>query len=65
AEYAAAYAALKAGDLSTYAADMIKVGDLLQQLNTLTAGAKTTPSATPSSSPSSSPSPSPSASASP
>src|SRR5487761_1190994 len=62
-EYAAAYAALKAGDLSTYAAEMIQVGNLLQQLHTLTAGAKATTSPTPS--PSASPSPSPSASASP
>jgi uncharacterized membrane protein (UPF0182 family) len=56
--YAAAYTALKAGDLSTYAADMTQVGKLLQQLKTLTAGAvvKPTPGATPT------PSPSPSAS---
>jgi len=54
-EYAAAYAALKAGDLSTYAADMIQVGKLLQQLKNLTAGAKGTPGTTPSPSPSPSP----------
>jgi len=51
-EYAAAYAALKAGDLSTYAADMIQVGKLLQQLKDLTAGAKASPGTTPSPSPS-------------
>ena len=54
-EYAAAYAALRAGDLSTYAADMIQVGKLLQQLKNLTAGAKGTPGTTPSPSPSPSP----------
>jgi uncharacterized membrane protein (UPF0182 family) len=54
-EYAAAYAALKAGDLSTYAADMVQVGKLLEQLKTLTAGAKGTPGTTPSPSPSPSP----------
>jgi uncharacterized membrane protein (UPF0182 family) len=51
-EYAAAYAALKAGDLSTYAADMIQVGKLLQQLKDLTAGTKPSPGTTPSPSPS-------------
>jgi uncharacterized membrane protein (UPF0182 family) len=59
AEYAAAYAALKSGDLTTYAADMVQVGKLLQQLQTLTgsAAAKTTPSPNPtaSASPSASP----------
>jgi uncharacterized membrane protein (UPF0182 family) len=55
--YAAAYTALKAGDLSTYAADMTQVGKLLQQLKTLTAGAKATPGVTPTPSPSVSPSP--------
>ncbi|MEP6751385.1 MAG: UPF0182 family protein [Candidatus Dormiibacterota bacterium] len=54
-EYAAAYAALRAGDLSTYAADMVQVGKLLQQLKNLTAGAKGTPGTTPSPSPSPSP----------
>ena len=53
--YAAAYTALKAGDLSTYAADMVQVGKLLTQLNDLTAGAKAAPGATPSPSPSPSP----------
>jgi len=56
-EYAAAYTALKAGDLSTYAADMIQVGKLLQQLKDLTAGAKATPGPTPSPSPLPTPSP--------
>ena len=58
-EYAAAYTALKAGDLSTYAADMTQVGKLLQQLKDLTAGAKATPGVTPTPSPSPSASPSP------
>jgi uncharacterized protein len=57
--YAAAYTALKAGDLSTYAADMTKVGQLLQQLKTLTAGANATPGATPTPTPRPSPSASP------
>ena len=59
AEYAAAYAALKSGDLTTYASDMIQVGKLLQQLQALTGTAqtKTTPSPTPGSSPSPSASP--------
>jgi hypothetical protein len=60
--YAAAYTALKAGDLSTYAADMTQVGQLLQQLKNLTAGAKTTPGATPSPGVTTTPSPSPSSS---
>jgi len=55
--YAAAYTALKSGDLSTYASEMAQVGKLLNQLKTLTAGAKVTPSPTPTSSPSPSPSP--------
>jgi uncharacterized membrane protein (UPF0182 family) len=58
-EYAAAYAALKAGDLSTYASDMIQVGNLLNQLKTLTEGTKATPSPTPTTTPSPSPSASP------
>jgi uncharacterized membrane protein (UPF0182 family) len=57
--YAAAYAALKSGDLTTYASEMVKVGDILKQLQTLTASAKATPSPTPRASPSPSPSPSP------
>jgi hypothetical protein len=55
--YAAAYTALKSGDLSTYASEMAQVGKLLTQLKTLTAGAKGTPTPTPSASPSPSPSP--------
>jgi uncharacterized protein len=53
--YAAAYAALKSGDLTTYASEMVQVGKLLDQLKTLTAGAKATPSPTPKASPSPSP----------
>ena len=53
--YAAAYAALKSGDLSTYASEMTQVGKLLDQLKTLTAGAKGTPTPTPRTSPSPSP----------
>jgi uncharacterized membrane protein (UPF0182 family) len=53
--YAAAYKALKSGDLSTYASEMTQVGKLLDQLKTLTAGAKVTPSPTPRASPSPSP----------
>ena len=53
--YAAAYAALKSGDLTTYASEMVQVGKLLDQLKTLTAAAKVTPSPTPKSSPSPSP----------
>ena len=65
-EYAAAYTALRAGDLTTYAADMVQVGNLLQQLTTLTGStSKTTPSPTPKVSPSPSASVSPSPSASP
>lgn len=45
--YAAAYAALKAGDLTTFASEMTQVGTILQQLQTLTGSAKTTPSASP------------------
>jgi uncharacterized membrane protein (UPF0182 family) len=57
--YAAAYTALKSGDLSTYASEMAQVGKLLNQLKALTAGTvpKPTPGATPTPSPSSSPSP--------
>ncbi|TMC72162.1 MAG: UPF0182 family protein [Chloroflexi bacterium] len=50
--YAAAYAALKSGDLTTYASEMVKVGDILKQLQTLTATAKATPSPSPKASPS-------------
>jgi uncharacterized membrane protein (UPF0182 family) len=45
--YAKAYAALKSGDLTTYASEMVQVGKLLQQLQTLTAGAKGTPAPSP------------------
>jgi uncharacterized membrane protein (UPF0182 family) len=54
--YKAAYAALKAGDLTTFSTEMAQVGKLLDQLQALTAGTGTV---------SSSPSPSPSPSASP
>ncbi len=52
--YAAAYAALKSGDLTTYASEMVQVGKVLQQLKDLTASAvpKGTPSPTPKVSPS-------------
>jgi uncharacterized membrane protein (UPF0182 family) len=50
--YAAAYAALKSGDLTTYASEMVKVGDILKQLQTLTASVKATPSPSPKASPS-------------
>jgi uncharacterized protein len=53
--YAAAYAALKAGDLTTFATEMATVGQLLQQLQQITG---TVPSTT-------TPSPTPRASASP
>jgi uncharacterized protein len=61
AHYVAAYAALRSGDLTTYASEMVQVGNLLQQLQTLTgtAKAKVTPSPTPKTSPSPSPSSSP------
>jgi uncharacterized protein len=49
--YARAYTALKSGDLTTYASEMVQVGKLLQQLQTLTAGVKATPSPSPSASP--------------
>ncbi len=57
--YAAAYAALKSGDLTTYASEMVQVGNVLKQLQTLTATAKATPSPSPRGSPSPSASPSP------
>jgi len=57
--YAAAYTALKSGDLSTYASEMAQVGKLLNQLKALTEGTlpKPTPGTTPTPSPSASPSP--------
>jgi uncharacterized membrane protein (UPF0182 family) len=47
--YAAAYAALKAGDLTTFASEMATVGQLLQQLQQITGTvpSTTTPSPTP------------------
>jgi uncharacterized membrane protein (UPF0182 family) len=52
--YAAAYAALKIGDLTTFASEMQKVGQLLQQLQQITGTipTSTTPSPTPRTSPS-------------
>jgi uncharacterized membrane protein (UPF0182 family) len=58
AHYAAAYAALKAGDLATFASEMAQVGTILQQLQQLT-GTAALPATT------ASPSPTPRASASP
>jgi uncharacterized membrane protein (UPF0182 family) len=58
--YKAAYAALKIGDFTTFAKEMTQVGQILDQLQTLTGGTGTV-----SSSPSPSPRASPSASASP
>jgi uncharacterized membrane protein (UPF0182 family) len=49
--YAKAYEALKSGNLTTYASEMEQVGKILKQLQTLTAGAKGTPSPTPTPSP--------------
>jgi uncharacterized membrane protein (UPF0182 family) len=54
--YAAAYAALKAGDLTTFASEMATVGQLLQQLQQIT-GTTATPTTTPSPSPRATPSP--------
>src|SRR6266850_1174767 len=45
--YAAAYAALKAGDLTTFANEMAIVGKLLQQLQQLTGTTATSPSPSP------------------
>jgi uncharacterized membrane protein (UPF0182 family) len=57
AHYAAAYAALKSGDLTTYASEMVQVGNILQQLQALTGTTqpKTSPTPTPRVSPSPSP----------
>jgi uncharacterized membrane protein (UPF0182 family) len=55
--YALAYTALKSGDLTTYASEMVQVGKLLQQLQALTGSAPS--KSTPSPSPGASPSPSP------
>jgi hypothetical protein len=54
--YALAYAALKAGDLATYASEMAQVGKILLQLQQVT-GTTALPSATPGPSPRASPSP--------
>jgi uncharacterized membrane protein (UPF0182 family) len=60
--YQAAYVALKAGDLATYASEMQQVGILLQKLQALTGtppgGANPSPSPSVSASPGASPSPS-------
>jgi uncharacterized membrane protein (UPF0182 family) len=55
--YDAAYAALRVGDLTTFASEMKKVGDILKQLQALTSTAAPSPS--PSPSPGASPSASP------
>jgi len=57
--YAAAYDALRRGDLTTFSSEMTTVGKILDQLKTLTGGVKTGPSTSPS------PSPSPGATATP
>ncbi len=57
AHYTAAYDALKRGDLGTFASEMAQVGQLLQQLQALTATTTTTPSPSPSATPKASPSP--------
>jgi uncharacterized membrane protein (UPF0182 family) len=49
--YAAAYAALKAGDLTTFATEMATVGQLLQQLQQITGSVPATTTASPSPSP--------------
>jgi uncharacterized membrane protein (UPF0182 family) len=49
--YAAAYAALKAGDLTTFASEMATVGQLLQQLQQITGVTPTTTTPSPSPSP--------------
>ena len=59
--YNAAYAALKTGDLTTFATDMAQLGKVLQQLQAIT-GAVPTPGGTPSPSPGARASPTPSAS---
>ena len=49
--YKAAYDALKRGDLTTFSTEMAKVGQILQQLQTLTGKVTATPSPSPSPSP--------------
>jgi uncharacterized membrane protein (UPF0182 family) len=57
--YKAAYAALKIGDFTTFASEMTQVGQILDQLQTLTGGTTgTSPSASPSPGARASPSPS-------
>jgi len=51
AHYQAAYDALKRGDLTTFSTEMAKVGQILQQLQTLTGKATASPSPSPSPSP--------------
>jgi uncharacterized membrane protein (UPF0182 family) len=46
--YKAAYDALRRGDLTTFSTEMAKVGQILQQLQTLTGKATSTPSPSPS-----------------
>src|SRR6266571_1737376 len=48
AHYQAAYDALKRGDLTTFSTEMAKVGQILQQLQTLTGKATASPSPSPS-----------------
>ena len=55
--YQAAYAALRRGDLQTFATEMAKVGEILAQLQQITGTSSTGGGATPSPSPSASPSP--------
>ena len=57
--YNAAYAALKAGDFTTFAAEMAQVGKILQQLQAITGTTSTPSGATPSPSPGARASPSP------
>jgi uncharacterized membrane protein (UPF0182 family) len=52
AHYKAAYDALKRGDLTTFSTEMAKVGQILQQLETLTGKATASPTPSPSPSPS-------------
>jgi uncharacterized membrane protein (UPF0182 family) len=55
--YAAAYAALKSGDLTTFASEMATVGQLLQQLQQITGVTPTTTTPSPSPSPRATPTP--------
>jgi uncharacterized membrane protein (UPF0182 family) len=55
--YAAAYAALKAGDLTTFANEMATVGQLLQQLQQITGTVPSTVTPSPTPRPSASPTP--------